>query len=302
MKPKFDDLTVDDTTRWQDEQHQTYITVKKVKDRTLRSSVRFYGSLAGKHGVRLSALVYHVVGWLKKKLKNNPGAYEYDPCWKFGKALGVGPKQVYRLLHKAKAAGLLDYRKGLNETQVWLTQQSLLQISADDVFYYDRDVANRLTRIDGDDRPSRIGINGSILYAQIYYHTAHPDEEGRRGYFGGCARFRAKFPWMTKAIVKFTLHRLRGRGLIDWDKDGCYPGSFHFFVPKLLEAPAGESTPNTIRRSFGLSPDAVPLAPRVLQGHPAPGRKNDSLQVPLTGGKPYCNRAAEQDAAGLEKR
>lgn len=276
MEPQFDDMTVDDA-QWREQQHHTDITIVKRKDRTLRACVRFFGSLAQEHGVRLSALVYHVVGWLRAKRQTDRSAYEYDPCEKFGLAIGCKAKQVYRLLKQAKAAGLLDYRKSLNQTHVWVTDDKLFTMPDEDKFYYDRDLAKK------------VGLNASILYVKIYHHTAHPEQDDVPGYRGGYMRFVKKFPWMTPASVKFDLQWLRAHRYIDWDKTGCYSGSFRYFVPKLLKAPQEESSTNTVRRLLGFKPDQAPLAPKALRGQPGRGHRTCSPQSHGASGKLHYN-------------
>ena len=245
------------------------------RDRASRSLVKFYGSLACDHGVRLSALVAHVVGWLREKVQANPNAYQYDPCEKFGEAIGVGTRQVYRLLAETKKLGLLDFKRSLRQMRVWVTKASLFDIPYE--FYYDRDIANEL------------GLNASILYVKIYYHTAHPEPGTPPGYRANLYRWVQKFPWMTETGVKTDLIRLRQRKLIDWDQENCHFTSNRYFVPKLFPAPAEESVVNTVRRSFGFKPDLAPLARSTSTGQPEPGHKSGSPQSGGGSGKLHYN-------------
>jgi len=238
------------------------------RNRASRCLVKFDGELAREQGVRLSALVFHVVGWLPRKLENNPNAYEYDPCKKFGEALGIGPKQVYRLLQQAKKLGLLDYRRSLRQTLVWVTKPSLFNTLY--THYYDRDLAKEY------------GLNGSILYAKIYEHTARPEPGVPPGYRANFYRWVKKFPWMTEASVKIDLIRLRHRKLIDWDQESCHYTSNRYFTTQLFAAPLEESTINTLRRQLGLKPDHE-------QGQPEPGRKSGSPRSGGDSGKSYYN-------------
>jgi len=245
------------------------------RDRASRSLVKFYGSIACDHGVRLSALVAHVVGWLRDKRQTNPTAYEYDPCEKFGEAIGVGTRQVYRLLAQAKKLGFLDFKRSLRQMRVWVTKASLFDIPYE--FYYDRDLADKF------------GLNASILYVKIYYHTANPEPGTPPGYRANLYRWVQKFPWMTETGVKTDLIRLRQRKLIDWDQENCHFTSNRYFTPKLFPAPAEENVVNTVRKSLGLKPDLVHPAPPVSQGQTGPGHKSGSPQSGGGSGKLYYN-------------
>lgn len=241
-------------TKWRAAQHHTDIVVTQRKDRTLRACVFFYGTLAQKHGVRLSALVAHILGWVRNRHKTDPNAYEYDPCEKFGEALGVSRWQIYRLLKEAKAAGLLDYRKSLNQTKIWVTDEKLFSLDAEDRFEYDRDLAS--ATIEGED--GKLGLNASILYAKIAYHTLHPEPGDLPGYRASYFRFVKKFPWMTEAGVKSDLQKLKKRGLLSWHHQSCHFTSHCYIALKLKKPLEGEGVVDTVRRSLNFKQDLTP--------------------------------------------
>jgi len=273
--------------KWRAAQHHTDIVITQRKDRTLRACVFFYGSLAQKHGVRLSALVAHIIGWLRNRRKTNAEAYEYDPCAKFGTALGISKWQVYRLLKQAKKAGLLRYERSLRQTKIWVADENLFNLDASDRFEYDRDLAKEY------------GLNGSILYAKIYYHTAHPEEGKPAGYRADYARFVKKFPWMTENGVKADLMWLRQRKLIRWSSENCHYTSQCYLATRVFKAPQQEGMLDTLRRSIGLKSDLTPLDCATRQGRRVKGRRSDSPQSGGGSGKPRCSRDEEPDADGL---
>lgn len=219
--------------------------------RATPSRVPFFGSIAKEHGVRLSALVCHIVNWSRNKYRLGKLRAEYDPCEAFGVAIGVKVSQVYRLLRLGKEAGLLDFKKGLNCTRVWLTDDSLYAIPSNDQFHYDRDLADLF------------GINGAILLGKIAFHTLLPEYEGQPGYRAGYIRFINRFPWMTEPAVKAALYRLRRLKQIDWDDDNCNFTSHRYFVPALMNEHLieGEPPEARLRAVLGLPPDSVPFAP-----------------------------------------
>ena len=265
--------------KWRAAQHHTHITY--TKDRSLRACVFFYGSLAKKYGVRLSAFVAHIVGWLRTRYETDPDAYEYDPCKKFGAAIGVKVKQVYRLLKIAEAAGLLKSAHSLHQTKIWVADKSLFQIDSEDRFEYDRDLAKEY------------GLNGSMLYAKIYYHPAHPENEGFPGYRADYARFVKKFPWMTEKGVRMDLIRLQKQGVIKWHNENCHFTSHCYLATRVFKAPPQEGIPDTLRRQIGLKSDLTPLDCAVTQGRRVPGRRNDNPQSEKDSGKQYCSRVEE---------
>lgn len=273
--------------KWRAAQHHTDIVITQRKDRTLRACVFFYGSLAQKHGVRLSALVAHIIGWLRVRRKADPNAYEYDPCEKFGTALGVSKWQVYRLLKQAKAAGLLDYSRSLRQTQIWVADDSLYDLDSSDRFEYDRDLADKY------------GLNASILYAKIYYHTAHPEAGKPPGYRADYARFVKKFPWMTEAGVKADLIRLRKKKLIKWHNENCHFTSHCYEATRVHKAPEQEGMMDTLRRAIGLKSDLTPLDCAASQGRKVRGHRSGSPESGKGSGKPCCSPGEEQDADGL---
>lgn len=256
------------------------------RNRACKSLVKFSSDLACKHGVRLSALVAHIVGWLRDKRQTDANAYEYDPCSKFGEAIGVSRWQVYHWLKKAKKAGLLDYRRSLRQVKVRVIKDSLF--NAEYTYYYNRDLA-RLTLKNSKDENYKIGINASILYAKIYEHTARPEPGAPPGYRASYMRWVKKFPWMTEASVKKNLVRLRQNGLIDWDQESCHFTSTRYFVTQVFEAPPEESSIDTLCRVFKLKPDLVHPAPSASQGQTGPGHKSGNPQSGGGSGKLYYN-------------
>lgn len=272
--------------KWKAAQHHTHVTF--IKDRTLRACVFFYGSLAQKHGVRLSALVAHLVGWLRAKRKTDPNAYEYDPCKKFAAALGIGTKQVCRLLKRAKAAGLIDYAKSLNQTKIWVIKDSLFDLGSDDRFEYDRDLAKKL------------GLNASILYTKLAYHTLYPDHPGAPGYRANLYRFVKKFPWMTEQGVRFDLQQLIKTGYVTWHNENCHFTSHCYLALRLKKPKEGEGVIDTVRRSLSFIPDQAHLERQVKRGRAERGRKTCSPQSVTSSERRCYSRAAAPDAAGPE--
>ena len=243
----------------------------------------------------MSALVAHIVGWLRDKRQTDANAYEYDPCSKFGEAIGVSRWQVYHWLKEAKKAGLLDYRRSLRQVKVRVVKESLF--NAEYTNYYNRDLA-RLTLKNSKNETCKIGINASILYAKIYDYTAHPEPGAPPGYRANLMRWVNKFPWMTEASVKKNLVRLRQNGLIDWDQESCHFTSTRYFVTQVFEAPLEESSIDTLCRVLKLKPDQAPLAHSTPQGQRVRGHKSDTPQSGKGAGKRHYNLDEEWDADG----
>lgn len=276
---------------FEQEQQERHVSVKveyKTK-RVLTSRVRFFPVLATKCGsVRLSALVCHFAGWIAAKRRKGQPATDYDPCAKFGEAIGIGPKQVYRLLRQAKELGILDYKHIYQRTLVWFTDKTWSDVGA--CAYYDKDIADQL------------GINGAMLLATITNWTAYPSEDHPEipGFIASPAAFVKKFPWMTVKAVRRALERLRDARWITWDAEGCNFGCKRY-VALALKKPLREDerAADILRRTLKLPITEVPAAPVVVQKAPAQDRRTYSPLSAPTLGKRRCIPVAVSDADDL---
>jgi len=185
-------------------------------DRTVNDEVRFFGSIAKEHGIRLSALVFHIVAWTRNKRKRYQTPYEYDTVARFGKALGIAERQTRKLLHEARAAGFLNFRRSLRCVKVWVEDESLYKLKGDDTFKYSRRIARK------------VGINGAVFLAKIEYHE---QEEG--SFAGSYKRFAKRFPWVTECAAKCVLRRLLQVGYLSCeDTRESYHGQCRYFVTR----------------------------------------------------------------------
>lgn len=289
-----DDDIMANYTGFVSEQEQVHVNIHVTREtkRIPSSRVRFYPELALKHegNVRLSALVYYMAGWITAKRKRGAKLEEYDPCHKFGEAIGVSTKQVYRLLKKAKAIGILDYRHSFNATTVWFTNEAWSHADTGCCMAYDKELADQY------------GINGAMILCKIAYHTLVPAEGRSEGMRGGYQHFAKKFPWMSLGAIKLALYRLRDKRVIDWDEEGCAFGSKRYWMPCMkAQLTPEERVTDTVRRSAGLKPDSTRLA-----GPQAPTTQVQALDrktcsprfVPKRGTRNY-SLDEEMDAADL---
>jgi len=185
-------------------------------DRTVNDEVRFFGSIAKEHGVRLSALVFHIVAWTRNKRRRYKTPYEYDTETRFGKALGITARQLRRLLVDAKTAGYLGYHRSLRCTKVWVADESLYKLKGDDTFKYSRRIARK------------VGINGAVFLAKIEYHE---QEDG--AFSGSYKRFSKRFPWVTECAARCVLRRLVQVGYIGCeDTRESYHGQCRYYVTR----------------------------------------------------------------------
>jgi hypothetical protein len=186
-------------------------TEKSVESRSRTDNPRtwFYTQLAQAHGVRLSALVAHIVRWTRTK-QGKEVNWTWDETHLFGEALGISARHVRRLLHQAKTLGLLDWRKSVNQIQVWVTDKKLYK-HREDCTYYDRKLAKL------------IGMTESFLYRIIVGYTADvPLDKPLPGYKANYGVWQNLCPFLTEKAIAVALYKLKAQGLIDSDVQGTH--------------------------------------------------------------------------------
>lgn len=278
------EMVDEEEEKWLRSQYHHYHTVKK--DRSLAEDIRFHGSIAKEHGVRVSALVYHIAAWTRNKAVRYRTAYEWDPQATFGKAVGLKDDQLHRVLVKAKEAGLLDYERTFRAVRIWIADDRLYALPTNDVYKYSKELSKKL------------GMTESILYLKIVYHTQNPEDEVA-GIRTGYGWFTERFPWMTRGAVKRALYRLRDAGLINWHQDRfCYRGS-HLYYALNVQGRATSDRKPTSRQFTG--PKAA--GPKQGQKPRSPGRrKTDNRGTREAGPAPVSYPFGGPDAVDPETR
>ncbi len=269
----------------------THIRITQRKQRMLSSQVRFFPELAIETGgnIRLAALVYHVAGWITaKRNRNSKRLEEFDPCKKFGQAIGVSAKQIYRLLAQAKKLKILDYRRSFRATTVWFINDEWSYADRNLCMCYDKALAHIF------------GINGSLLLAKIAYHQLNPEEGRLTGMYARYSHFSIRFPWLTESAARCALDRLKHKHhTLDWSEEDCSPGSRRYWIPRL-KTPINEqeSVIDVLRRTVNLKAD---LTRPVGRAHlnPERGHGRCSPRSVEAAGRRGYSRAAMSDAVDL---
>ncbi len=171
-------------------------------DRARIQRVLFSPRMAQQHGVRLAALVAHVVLSTRDKLQAGQPVGEWDTRANFGEAIGVCARQAARLLAKARELGYLDYRSRGNCIEVWVMDEKLYR-KHKNLAYYHKDLA-RL-----------IGLTESILYCRIIARSIKvPEGQSLPGVKAHDKVWPEWFPFLTRKGASIALYRLKRLGLI----------------------------------------------------------------------------------------
>jgi hypothetical protein len=194
------DVGQDDTA----EINRTMLGAELLKGRR----TRFYVCYA-EHGIHLSALLFLVASYTRRRW--NAGKRGQQAGWRntaewFGAQLGIGERQVRRLVAHGKQLQLLDYLRTRRGLLVWLKAKVYAKpdINKEDEFnighYY-----LRLARL--------LGLNASILFRFLKIS----DEDGNRKRLTaqGAAH---RFPWLSQKGASVELHRLFCAGAIQRER------------------------------------------------------------------------------------
>ena len=168
---------------------------------------RFIIKYAVKHSIRLSALLLLIAAHTRRKYRagkqGHSAAWHHTTEW-FAKSIGVGPKQLSRLLRAGRASKLLDWTRTGRGLLVWLTDQSVYAELAKDGQIDETVVGYYYPRM-----ASVLGLNGSMIYSLL----KEPNNEGDRRRVNS-KRVVSCLPWLTEETARKELEVLYQRGAV----------------------------------------------------------------------------------------
>jgi hypothetical protein len=188
----------------------------------VKKRTRFFIKYAKRHGIHLSALLYVTAvhtrsNWYRGRRGTKAGWHQ-TAKW-FGDQIGVGRKQIFRLLAQAKALYLLDFTRTSRGLLVWVKEPAVFREFkrgqtgwGDDheyvVGYYYKNLANIL------------GLNKSVIYR--FLREPETDDDGVFLRYRKLTNNDIAFylPWMAAETARKDLEKLHRYGVIQREQDG----------------------------------------------------------------------------------
>jgi hypothetical protein len=190
------------------EVHHHYV----LSDQLFSRRTRFFIKYAKDYSIRLSALLFIVAAHTQKRYregKRNVRAGWHNTADWYSSQLGIGVRQVHRLVKEGVRAGLLGYQSTGRGMLLWIKKSAIYTELDKNKTYTENGRETRTLGFYYLNRAKALGINGSIIYC--FLRDPDYNDNTRRT---NSKRIAHLFPWIKESEARKELEKLFSIGAI----------------------------------------------------------------------------------------